>query len=58
MLGRFPEDSQSSAVAVGQNEDPLPTVRRADIGRTRTSPFSIEPDFGKVGKHLTESMSE
>jgi hypothetical protein len=56
-LGLDCPESASPVLIVGQHEDALPPVRRADVARSDTRPFRIEPERGKVGKQLTESMS-
>jgi hypothetical protein len=45
---REPLAFPSPAVGVGQNEESLPPVGGADVGRADRCPFRIEPDFGKV----------
>lgn len=49
-----PEDALSFAVAVGQHEESLPSVRRPDFGCGEHTPFRIEPELGKVAKDLGE----
>jgi len=39
-------------LGVGQDEQPLSPVRRSNVGRSDTTPFRIEPHFGKVGKDI------
>jgi hypothetical protein len=41
-------------VAVGQHEEPLASVRRSHVGRSKTRPFRIEPALGKLGKDVGE----
>jgi hypothetical protein len=47
--------SESSALEVGQNKDPLPKVGGADSGRTEHAPLRIEPQRGQVSDHRSES---
>lgn len=49
-----PELFASVLVAVGQDEEPLASVRRSDIGRAQHTPLRIEPERGKVGKDVGE----
>lgn len=54
------EDLESAVVVVGHNppgedEDPLSEMGRADVGRSNTTPFRIEPSRGQVGAHEGES---
>lgn len=49
-----PEDFESMLVAVGQDEEPLAQVRRANVGRGEQTPLRIEPVVGKVAKDLGE----
>lgn len=53
-----PEEALSFAVAVGQREQSLALVRRADLGRAEQAPLRIEPELGKVGKHLGEPKAK
>lgn len=39
---------------MGQEEESVSLVRRANIGRSHTTPLDREPDGGKVGKDLGE----
>lgn len=50
------EDRESATVAVGhapprEEEDALSEVRSADVGRSKTAPFRIEPSRGQVGAY-------
>ena len=49
--GWFPQLSESSELAVGQHKRPLSPVRCTNIGRSKSSPFRIEPDFGKLSEY-------
>lgn len=40
---------------MGQDEDPLATVGRSNIGRAETTPLRIEPHLGKVGEDEVEA---
>lgn len=44
------------AVAVGQDEQPLSSVRSASVGRGDHSPLRMEPQRGKVSEHGVESQ--
>lgn len=46
------------AVAVGQNEDPFPKVRRANLGRAEHAPIRIEPERGQVPENVPDSTSQ
>jgi hypothetical protein len=50
----LPEEELSFFSSVREEEQSVALVRRAHVGRTETSPFDIEPDGGKVGKHVGE----
>lgn len=52
----LPEDALSFAVAVGQDEESLPLVRCADLGRSKQTPLRIEPEGGKVFENGVESQ--
>lgn len=43
-------------VAVGQDEQPLPPVRRSSLGRAEQTPLRMEPEGGKVSEHGSESQ--
>jgi hypothetical protein len=47
----------SITVGVGKNEQPFPSVRRANIGRSKSSPFTRPPDFGKVSEDIGKTQS-
>lgn len=49
-----PDEALSPAVALGQHEEPFALVRRPNLGRGEQAPFRIEPELGKVAKHLGE----
>jgi hypothetical protein len=53
-----PEEALSFAVAVGQDEEALAAVRRADLGRAHKIPLRIEPERGKVGQHSIEPKAK
>lgn len=53
-----PEEALSFAVAEGQHEEPLATVRRANVGRSHKIPLRIEPERGKVGQHSIEPKAK
>lgn len=53
--GLFPDCFESPAVGVGQDPDAFASVRGANCGRCETSPFRIEPHFGKIGKDVRQS---
>lgn len=53
-----PEDAASFAVAVGQHEESLAQVRRANIGRGEQTPLRIEPERGNVAKHIGEPKAK
>lgn len=52
-----PLDLESIAVAVGQKEPPLPSVRRAHIGRSKHVPFSSVPERGQGPENFSEGGS-
>lgn len=54
----LPEEASSFVVAVGQCEEPLAPVRRANVGRSHKIPFRIEPERGKVGQHSIEPKAK
>ena len=43
---------------VGQHEEPLALVRRAELRRAEQTPLRIEPERGKVGKHVGEPKAK
>ena len=43
---------------VGQDEQPLPPVRRPNLARGETEPFRIEPERGKVSKDSGEPKAK
>jgi len=47
----------SVAVGVGQDEKPLPDVRRARFGRRKHVPLRIEPEYGQVPENGVEATS-
>jgi hypothetical protein len=49
-----PEEFASIDVAVGQDPQPLSTVRSPNLGRAEHAPFRMEPQRGKVGKDVGE----
>lgn len=49
-----PDEAASVVAAVGQHEEPLAQVRRPDLGRAEQTPLRIEPERGKVAKHVGE----
>jgi len=46
---------RACAVAVPQDEDPLPEVRRADLRRREQTPLRIEPEIGQGSEYKPES---
>lgn len=48
------EEAASVVAAVGHEEQPLASVRRAHVLRSEQIPFRIDPAFGKVGKDVGE----
>lgn len=42
---------------MGQDENSLPSVWRAHVGRSETIPLRIEPERGKVGEYSIESAN-
>jgi len=48
----------SCAVGVGKNEQPFTPMAGANIGRSKSSPFRIPPDFGKVSEDIGKAQSE
>lgn len=51
-----PEEFESELVAVGQHEEPLASVRRANVRRPDQTPLRIEPERGKVGEDDVKSQ--
>jgi hypothetical protein len=47
-------DAESPTVTVGQEEEPIPAMRRPNVGRGEHTPFDIRPHFGKVDKDSGE----
>lgn len=45
------------AVGVGQNEEPLPDVRRPHVARAKARPLRIEPERGQVPEYPVEPSS-
>jgi hypothetical protein len=43
---------------VGNDEDALSAVGGANIGRSKSSPFRIPPDFGKVSEDIGKAQSD
>jgi hypothetical protein len=43
---------------VGNDEDALSAVGCANIGRSKSCPLSIPPDFGKVSEDIGKAQSE
>jgi len=43
-------------VGVGQDEEPLAKMRRPEVARSKTVPFRIEPERGKVFQHDGEAI--
>lgn len=43
---------------MGQHEESLALVRRAHLGRGEQTPLRIEPELGKVAKHLGEPKAK
>ena len=53
--GSLPPDlCESIPVGVGQEPEPFPLVRGANGGCAETTPFRIEPHFGKIGGNDVE----
>jgi hypothetical protein len=52
-----PSRPASSTVGVSQKEPPLPSVRRAHIGRSEHVPFSSVPERGQGPENLSEGGS-
>jgi hypothetical protein len=51
---REPLDFASPAVGVGQDPNPLPAVRGAEIVRSQHAPLRIEPQRGQVSKYSSK----
>jgi len=49
-----PEPIESIPVGVGHQPEPFSSMGGTDFGRTETTPFRIEPHFGKVGEDVVE----
>jgi hypothetical protein len=47
----LPQLSESSLRGVGQDESPVASMRGANIGRSNSSPFRIEPERGKFSEY-------
>jgi len=52
-----PDAPESAPVAVGQDEDPLSSVGRSNVGRADTTPLRIEPELGQIGEDSGKSSS-
>jgi len=50
-----PEDLESPAVAVGQNEDSPPSMGRSNVACSKSSPLSMEPEVGQRPEKSSES---
>ena len=46
-----------TAIGVGQEPEPFPSVRGSNVGRGEQTPFRIEPEFGKVGEDVRKPES-
>lgn len=45
-------------MGVGNNEQPLPSVRGSGVGRSNNTPPRIEPQGGKVGEDVGKPKSK
>jgi hypothetical protein len=52
----LPADALSRVLAVGQNEDPLSSVGRTNVGRSKTHPLRIEPEIGQTSKESSNPI--